>query len=312
MKLKRLGVSLLGGALVLSFGIATANASVATSCAGAVSASNITWTATSTGGIAPVAFLWSNGSTSTVQTNAYVPGTATMGLTATDASSTVATTTCSATVLAPLATINIFTATPTTITAGQNATLTWITTNASGTSLNNGIGAVSSSSVVVTPLVTTTYTLSAVNSTGITTANTTITVIATTTPPVATTTVPLFRRSALLINDNGQFFGRGMMVQSVGAGSFTAKVWGMTFTVSSSETVVVGNYVDVKGTIDMASSVVTARMVKTFPSYRVLKTETHESMDTEKSQGGEMKKEKKNKEKSEKRGREKHKESEDR
>jgi hypothetical protein len=288
---------------MLSFGVATASATLATSCTGIVSASNVTWTATSTGGIAPVAFLWSNGSTSTVQTNAYLPGTVTMGLTATDASSTMATTTCSATVLAPLATINIFTATPATITAGQSATLTWATTNASSTSVDNGIGAVASSSVVVAPLVTTTYTLSAMNSTGITTATTTVFVNATTTPPVATTTVPLFRRSALLINDNGHFFGKGMIVQSVGTGSFTAKVWGMTFTVTSSQAVVAGSYVDVKGTIDMTSSVVTAHIVKSFPSYKVIKTRTHESMDTKESHGSEMKKEKKHKGKSEGRGR---------
>jgi hypothetical protein len=303
MKLKGIGASLLGGAIMLSFGVATASATLATSCTGIVSASNVTWTATSTGGIAPVAFLWSNGSTSTVQTNAYLPGTVTMGLTATDASSTMATTTCSATVLAPLATINIFTATPATITAGQSATLTWATTNASSTSVDNGIGAVASSSVVVAPLVTTTYTLSAMNSTGITTATTTVFVNATTTPPVATTTVPLFRRSALLINDNGHFFGKGMIVQSVGTGSFTAKVWGMTFTVTSSQAVVAGSYVDVKGTIDMTSSVVTAHIVKSFPSYKVIKTRTHESMDTKESHGSEMKKEKKHKGKSEGRGR---------
>jgi hypothetical protein len=94
-----------------------------------------------------------------------------------------------------------------------------------------------------------------------------------------------------------------MIVQSVGTGSFTAKVWGMTFTVTSSQAVVAGSYVDVKGTIDMTSSVVTAHIVKSFPSYKVIKTRTHESMDTKESHGSEMKKEKKHKGKSEGRGR---------
>ena len=65
---------------------------------GVPSATAITWTASSSGGVDPVAYLWGNGATSSSQTVGVAVGTHSMTLQATDASSTVATTTCSATV----------------------------------------------------------------------------------------------------------------------------------------------------------------------------------------------------------------------
>jgi len=106
-----------------------------------------------------------------------------MTLQATDASSTVATTTCSATVAQPAPTITSFSATPSSITAGQSSVLSWVVTNASSTNINNGVGTVTGTSVTVTPSVTTTYQLSAVNPGGTTNANAAVTVSATTTPP---------------------------------------------------------------------------------------------------------------------------------
>src|SRR5438128_1172338 len=96
MKLK----SILISAVALAFAVspAIASAALTTTCSGAPTATSITWTATSTGGVVPVAFLWGNASTSAIQTIAVAPGTYSMTLQATDASSTVATTTCSATV----------------------------------------------------------------------------------------------------------------------------------------------------------------------------------------------------------------------
>jgi len=277
MKFRTLTAPFLGAVIALSFSVATASAALTTSCAGVPTVSNITWTATSTGGVDPGSYLWSNGSTSTTQTNTYLPGTHTLGLTATDASSTVATTSCSAIVAQPLPAISSFTATPATITAGQSAVLSWNVANASSTSLDNGIGATASTSITVSPLTTTTYTLSAVNGTGTSTATTTVTILATSTPPTATTTVPLFRRSSLLINDGGQFIAKGMIVESVGTGSFTAKVYGVTFTITSATPVVVGNYVDIKGKIDPATpGTIIARQVKTFPSFKVIKVKTKE------------------------------------
>jgi phospholipase C len=77
---------------------------------------------------------------------------------------------------APTATL---TASPTGITSGQTATLTWTTTNATSASIDNGIGAVqpvSGGSVAVEPSKTTTYTLTATGPGGSVTAQATVTV----------------------------------------------------------------------------------------------------------------------------------------
>ncbi len=179
-------ISIAGMVLVLSFGLVNAASALTASCAGVPTSSNITWTASSVGGIAPIAFLWGNGSTSSAQTVGYAPGTYSMTIQATDASSTVATSTCSATITPlPVPSIASFIAVPTTITVGQSAVLSWAVSNASSTSINGGVGTVSGTSATVSPTVTTTYTLSAVNPQGTTTANATVTVnpVATTTPP---------------------------------------------------------------------------------------------------------------------------------
>src|SRR6185295_12325757 len=65
---------------------------------------------------------------------------------------------------------------------GQSSVLSWVVANASSTMID-GIGTITANSVTVTPGVTTTYHLSAVNPMGTTTANATVTVNATTTPP---------------------------------------------------------------------------------------------------------------------------------
>lgn len=91
-----------GALLAMSFlvpALASAQtATLAATCAGVASTTSITWTAATTGGVAPVALLWGNGATTSPITVAETPGTYTMTLQATDASSTVATTTCQATV----------------------------------------------------------------------------------------------------------------------------------------------------------------------------------------------------------------------
>ncbi len=72
--------------------------------------------------------------------------------------------------------IRSFSSTPTSITAGQSATLSWTAQNAQSFSIDNGVGVVSGTSVTVHPTVTTTYTLTASNSQGSATAQTTVTV----------------------------------------------------------------------------------------------------------------------------------------
>jgi len=74
--------------------------------------------------------------------------------------------------------ISSFTASSTSITSGESVTLSWSTTNASSASIDNGIGsvAVPSGSVTVSPITTTTYILTASNSSGSSTDTVTITV----------------------------------------------------------------------------------------------------------------------------------------
>src|SRR3989344_9409463 len=178
MKLKLLAASTAAASLLLgSMSIASADA-LSVSCSGTPNATSITWTAASTGGVAPVVFLWGNGSTATAQTVSYAPGLQTITIQGTDASSTVASSNCSATVATPLLQPSIisFTSTPANIFLGGNSVLSWTVTNASSTSLNHGIGAVSSTSMTVSPSVTTTYTLSAINPNSTVTANATVAV----------------------------------------------------------------------------------------------------------------------------------------
>lgn len=185
MHIRAYAASLLGALSVLSVApvIASADA-LSVSCSGSPSATAITWTASTTGGIAPIALLWGNGATSSSQTVLYAPGLQSISLQATDASSTVATTTCSATVPWPLPSIASFAASPSSIVAGQSATLSWNVANASSTAIA-GLPALTGTATTVSPTVTSVYTLSAVNPSGTTTATATITVT-----PAATSTTP--------------------------------------------------------------------------------------------------------------------------
>lgn len=204
MKL-RFAAATTGIMLVLaSFGVANADA-LSVSCSGLAAASSITWTAATTGGVAPVALLWGNGSTSTSQTVSYAVGMHTITIEATDASSTVATSTCSATIAAPtFPAIASFIATPPTIAVGQSSVLSWSVANASSTSIDNGLGTIASTSITVSPTVTTIYQLSAVNPNGTTTAIATVTVNATSTGTTTSLTgirgkiAELFRQIAAL------------------------------------------------------------------------------------------------------------------
>ncbi|HMH12927.1 MAG TPA: hypothetical protein VK578_07445 [Edaphobacter sp.] len=73
-------------------------------------------------------------------------------------------------------TISSFTASSTSITAGSSTTLSWSGTGASYYIISPQIGAVSGTSVAVTPTATTTYTLYSTNQYGRTTATVTVTV----------------------------------------------------------------------------------------------------------------------------------------
>jgi hypothetical protein len=73
--------------------------------------------------------------------------------------------------------ITSFTATPSTVTAGQSTTLSWTVTGAWGVNISPGVGVVQGSSFKVTPAGTTAYILTATDSIGSVTASTTVTVL---------------------------------------------------------------------------------------------------------------------------------------
>ncbi|MBC8273817.1 MAG: hypothetical protein H8E40_02455 [Chloroflexi bacterium] len=78
---------------------------------------------------------------------------------------------------AGLPVVNSFTASPSGITAGSPATLSWNVSNATSVSINPGVGTFASSgTTIVAPVVTTTYILTATNAAGSTTAMTQVTV----------------------------------------------------------------------------------------------------------------------------------------
>ncbi len=94
----------------------------------------------------------------------------------------------------PGPTINSFTASPSSISSGGSATLSWNISNASSTTIDNGVGSVAipTGTVTVSPTVTTTYTLTATNPQGSVTTQTTVTVtVPDTTPPTVSITSPI-------------------------------------------------------------------------------------------------------------------------
>lgn len=91
----------------------------------------------------------------------------------------------------PVPTISL-TATPGTIQQGQSTTLQWMTSNAATVSIDQGIGGVLvDGSHVVTPVATTTYTITATGPGGTTTASVTVLVTAAPEPAVTLTASPL-------------------------------------------------------------------------------------------------------------------------
>ena len=178
MKIRTLSALAVASSLLLSYGVASADTALSVSCAGAPTATTIAWTATSSGGVSPIGLLWGNGATSSAQTLSYTPGTYSMTIQATDASSSVATSTCSATIAQAQSAPSIasFTASPTSVIAGGSAMLSWNVSNASSTSINNNVGVVTGTSVLVVPSQTTTYTLTATNPAGSSTSTVTVSV----------------------------------------------------------------------------------------------------------------------------------------
>ena len=101
---KNIYLLILGTMAATFLPFAASASTLSSSCTGVSASASIAWTASSTGGVPPIAYLWGNGATSTMQTVSEGSGTYSMTLQATDASSSVATTTCSATIAQPVAT----------------------------------------------------------------------------------------------------------------------------------------------------------------------------------------------------------------
>lgn len=73
--------------------------------------------------------------------------------------------------------INSFLANPTTITVGESSNLSWSVTDATGVTIDNGVGSVAlTGTTAVNPTATTTYTLTATNTAGSVTGSVTVTV----------------------------------------------------------------------------------------------------------------------------------------
>jgi hypothetical protein len=94
-----------------------------------------------------------------------------------------------------LPTISSFTASPTTISEGSSSELNWSVSNATALIIDQGIGTISAAGTsAVTPAITTTYTLTAVNASGSVTKSATVTVssgstsTAVTSPPASSAT----------------------------------------------------------------------------------------------------------------------------
>jgi hypothetical protein len=107
MNIKQFGASFVGSLAALSVlvtGVAHAQTALSVSCTGTPGTTSIVWASNASGGVAPYVYAWGNGSTSSSQTVSATPGTYSMTLQLTDASSTVATGTCNTIVKAPATT----------------------------------------------------------------------------------------------------------------------------------------------------------------------------------------------------------------
>jgi len=125
--------------------------------------------------------------------------TTTYTVTATGAGGTV-TSSVTVTVNAPpsaVPVIDSFSATPTTITAGDSTVLSWTTTGADNVSIDNGVGAVAvDGTITVTPVVTTTYTVTAIGAGGTVISSVIVTVNA---PPPAAPVIDSFSAAPIMI-----------------------------------------------------------------------------------------------------------------
>jgi hypothetical protein len=100
--------------------------------------------------------------------------------------------------------INSFTATPSIISLGDTAGLSWVVSNATSVYINNGVGSVASSgSTFVSPSTTTTYTLTATSASGSLTAAALVQVSGVPSPPSGLPVINYFTASPPIISGGG-------------------------------------------------------------------------------------------------------------
>ncbi|MGA8893348.1 MAG: hypothetical protein WB493_17440 [Anaeromyxobacteraceae bacterium] len=97
-------------------------------------------------------------------------------MTATNAAGSVSHSVTVAVSTAPLPAFTSFTATPSTIVRGASSTLAWVVGGATTLSIDQGVGTVTGTSVAVSPMATTTYTMTATNAAGSVTHSATVTI----------------------------------------------------------------------------------------------------------------------------------------
>jgi len=140
--------------------------------------------------------------------------------------------------------ITSFVASPASITSGSSSTLSWQVSNATGLSIDNGIGAVTGTSKVVSPTSTTTYTLTATGTGGNVSATAKVTVGAT--PSTATTLdapttiyvtstiiVRILNQGSKVVTKLRVWFDNGSASYVTNSGTVTLSADGKSFTYAS-------------------------------------------------------------------------------
>lgn len=243
------------GAIVVGSMAFAQSAALSVSCSGTVSGTDqIVWSAVASGGNAPYGFSWSNdpsiaGSTASTTTGTYAAnGTYAPDVTVTDASSSVATSSCSqsiADIVPPATTSTLNVVVSVNNTDGGTAAESSFTVSVSGADASPSSFAGSDTGTSVTVSGGTNYTVGASsvadyamtesgNCTGPITAGgaDACTVTETYTPPSSAPPAPRVNPPSLSIGTGGEFLSRGMTVTSLGTDSFQATVWGITYTVN--------------------------------------------------------------------------------
>ncbi len=124
--------------------------------------------------------------------------------------------------------VSSFVATPSTITQGQNANLTWQVSGATSLNIDHGVGTVTGASVNVSPASTTTYTLTASNSAGNATAAATVTVnpapsfTLSSSPASLNVTAGTSASASIAINPMGGFSGAVTLTVTGAPGGITS------------------------------------------------------------------------------------------